>query len=223
MSFVYAVSSNAVFPAATGVFSTPMLFTNCFATVSSSQKQPPHNEHAHICDYSPTRNLYRCLCLRECTGRYNITQLRQTAVVPDVSDLKSWAWQICTEFGWLFSVRSSSSAFSGLNVAVGYLSAVCEEGFGVPGLLPNVTATNALYGGKAIAETVSNTLFSVGSNDPWLANNVDIDGRFAASNQLVVDDGAHCAAFYPATPQDSAAVLQARVTVGQFIRKMIQE
>jgi len=148
-------------------------------------------------------------------GEYNPTDLRNTSVQHFTDNgRKSWAWQLCTEFGWLMSNEASSSVFPWC-ISIDYLLTMCSQAF-VPGLKPNVEWTNQYFGDRNY-DSSSNILFVDGITDPW--NWLTVKNGVPPSVEVINFNSAHCAPFFPITPNDPPNLIQTRQKMFSFLQK----
>jgi len=76
---------------------------------------------------------------------------------------RQWLYQTCSEFGW-FQIAPQNNSIRSQMVNITYYRELCRSVFGRVAL-PDVNATNELYGGEKIGGT--RIFFVNGSQDPW--------------------------------------------------------
>jgi hypothetical protein len=94
---------------------------------------------------------------------------------------------------------------------------MCAAVFGIPGMTPNVDATNAFYGGKALNAT--NVLFTNGLLDPWhlLSITLPNGNGVGAANY----EAGHCATLIATADNDPPSLTAARAQVAQFLTTVL--
>jgi len=127
------------------------------------------------------------------------------------ANMRQWVYQTCIEFGYFQSTDSSEDLQPfGTLVPVSYYTDMCTDIFGFD-FLPLIAETNEYYGATE-PYGASNILFVNGDIDPWHALSINAD--FSSTVTAILIDGtAHCADFYPATPNDPPGLAAAQSAI----------
>jgi len=143
--------------------------------------------------------------------------------VPGDVGNRPWFYQTCTEFGWYQSSSQKSHPF-GSTFPLGLFTKMCSDVFGekfTPELLERgIENTLREYGGRDLVSSVTNVAFVHGSLDPWHALGITHSAN-QLSPAILIPGTSHCANLYPATQDDSKALVEARTMVGQLIGQWI--
>jgi len=156
-----------------------------------------------------------CLDLSE-TGQYDPKDLANTSISNFVFNDRSWAWQLCTEFGWFLTNDPKISVFP-WNLPLAPLQAVCSQAF-APNLDPHIPWTNVYYGDRNF-ESSSNILFLDGLRDPW--NSLTDKKSFSNNVDVVLFNSSHCAPFLPPSASDPPDLTAARDAILTFMKRLL--
>ncbi|KAI1710893.1 serine carboxypeptidase s28 domain-containing protein [Ditylenchus destructor] len=138
--------------------------------------------------------------------------------------LRSWYWQMCTEFGY-FQTVGGNGAFGNISLPLEYLADSCADIFG-PAFNKSsielaVARTNRIYGG-ADQYNGTNVIFTHGSEDPWQALSVHPSSN-GSYTSIYIEGTSHCRDLYPPTPADPASLRWARHVIDMELGKWIAD
>eukprot|EP01094_Clydonella_sp_ATCC50884_P029667 TRINITY_DN9366_c0_g1_i2.p1 TRINITY_DN9366_c0_g1~~TRINITY_DN9366_c0_g1_i2.p1 ORF type:complete len:490 (-),score=109.07 TRINITY_DN9366_c0_g1_i2:90-1517(-) len=133
---------------------------------------------------------------------------------------RAWLWQKCTEFGYFKPSYPGTSIFWG-TIPLEKLTPICEQAFGIKGMMPNTEFTNTYYGGYDLLAT--NVMFSNGDKDPWSLLSIREDVPPPSQVQAVTYSLGHCATMIAPTPQDPPSLTQARKDIDTFLGQVLAE
>jgi serine protease 16 len=125
----------------------------------------------------------------------------------DFADSRAWSWITCTEVGWF---QTSSGNLRPDFVNLSYFRSVCRRLFNLSRLPPEREMNNR-YGGLSPRST---KVFYVSAGvDPWTRVSVQVGDESVLRRATVVANESHCADLYPISPDDSAAMADAKQAV----------
>jgi serine protease 16 len=144
-----------------------------------------------------------------------IASMTGTTTAGNADGGRSWYWQKCTEFGYFKGYEDASAIFP--SVPYTFPLGMCAAVFGIPGMTPNIDATNAFYGGKALNAT--NVLFTNGLLDTWhlLSITLPNGNGVGAANY----EAGHCATLIATADNDPPSLTAARAQVAQFLTTVL--
>lgn len=95
--------------------------------------------------------------------------INEIDTLDEVYEIRLWAYQLCSEFGWYPTGDSSNHPF-GKYPPIEYFEQRCEDLFGaefgdIEQSKKNIENSNRKYGG--LKPNVTNVYFTQGSRDPW--------------------------------------------------------
>lgn len=134
-----------------------------------------------------------------------------------------WAYQFCTEFGFLqIAPANDSVRFSQLNKE--YYLDLCNYMFG-KGTNPKADVTNLYYGGSRIAG--SRIFFTNGSKDPWRHASKQVSTSAEPAFVIKCKNCGHCVDLsgcpqFPFNPEGNASLCEPRDSIDEA-RKLITE
>jgi len=136
---------------------------------------------------------------------------------------RQWFYQTCTQFGWYQSSDQADHPF-GDQFPLDFFIQMCTDVFGPKFdkelLESGIQQTLQEYGGLDIS--VSNVVFVHGSLDPWHALGI-LEDKSPSSPAIVINGTAHCANLYPPTDEDPQSLKDARLRIGELIKKWINK
>jgi len=134
---------------------------------------------------------------------------------------RQWFYQTCTQFGWYQSSDQPDHPF-GDQFPLEFFIDMCSDVFGPKFnkelLEAGIQQTLQEYGGLNIS--VSNVVFVHGSLDPWHALGI-LEDQSPSSPAILINGTAHCANLYPPDEKDPQSLKDARLKIGQLIKKWI--
>ncbi|XP_041987863.1 putative serine protease K12H4.7 [Aricia agestis] len=150
-----------------------------------------------------------------------IQELRMEKWGPAQEGGRQWMYQTCTEFGF-YQTSSGETEVFGNHFDVDFFIQQCQDIFGKKFNQEFVNKaadwTNNFYGGLNIpAERI---VYVHGSVDPWHALGITTTKNNNAP-AIFIPGTAHCANMYPSSERDSAALVEARVEIQQYISSWI--
>ncbi|KAK3110944.1 hypothetical protein LTR53_014257 [Teratosphaeriaceae sp. CCFEE 6253] len=122
------------------------------------------------------------------------SNIRHNNTTPTKEDLVSWAWQMCSEYGFC-QVSNVSSPYNLMSVFINldkWHAEGCDQIFGYPEMpsVPDVSLPNR-YGGWTM--TPSNVMFVNGAKDPWHTLSVQsTSAEIGAPNRITTQDIPAC-------------------------------
>ncbi|KAM9970618.1 hypothetical protein ACTFIR_002480 [Dictyostelium discoideum] len=147
-----------------------------------------------------------------------IEQLRDISI-NDNSDNRMWTYQTCVEFGYFSTAYPGTSVFPPV-LNVEEQTKWCEEIYDIPGMTPNIDATNNYYGGQNIQG--SNIMFTNGLLDPWHLLSVNEDNQ-AGTVKAVTYEAGHCGSLIATTNDDPISLTNARQEVLSFLKLVLSQ
>lgn len=127
-------------------------------------------------------------------------QFVNTRFQSEISDMASWVWQVCTEYGYLQTKPAGRSSYSKF-LTLDYFKWQCDTYYGqvinpdtntpIPHSRPNTQATNTRYHSTEITQHVTNVLFSDGLIDPWSKLSVTSQAS-RPGIEIINHEGFHC-------------------------------
>jgi len=165
--------------------------------------------------------IYGLRCL-DVSYKDMVNSLRQTSWQSSASEGgRQWMYQTCNEFGFYQTTDSVAQPFGTL-FPLSFSVQQCMDIFGSQFNSTNINAaidfTNVNYGG--FGYSTEKVLFVNGNIDPWHALSFTTNSP-SYIKYIYIQGTAHCANMYPASPNDTLQLKQARIkieaTVGTWI------
>ncbi|KYQ89124.1 hypothetical protein DLAC_10364 [Tieghemostelium lacteum] len=138
----------------------------------------------------------------------------------DQSGTRSWAWQLCKEYGW-FTTPADNDSFKSQTInECWWTQEVCKKMFG-KAMAPRVDHINTLYDIKHF-KLMNNILFTGCQADPWDSLSIGSNPANAPYSTIIsIPNESHCANWYAETPSDSKELRDARVYTNSIIRQFV--
>lgn len=127
---------------------------------------------------------------------------------------RQWYWQSCNEFGFFQSAPKENSLRSE-KITADWHVWLCEQLFELPGITPDIQATNDFYGSTGIH--TSQTVFSNGELDPWKMLSITFNNdkaQMQGVDSVIVGQASHCANFHR---NDTDKIREARAKVSKIM------
>lgn len=130
---------------------------------------------------------------------------------------RAWRWQKCYELAY-FQIAPATGSLRSQRLTLSYALNQCQAIFGIPNMMPSVTAINNQFGGPTPAET--DVFYSNGSDDPW--QRAAVNGTLSDTQPevtAVCDGCGHCGDLE--TYANSPAVIAQREAFGTYVAKWV--
>lgn len=134
---------------------------------------------------------------------------------------RQWTFQTCNEFGF-YQTSDDDSLVFGSKFPLDFFVKQCIDIYGIDfndiHLNRSIVHTNIFYGG--LNEPTTNVIYVHGSIDPWHALGL-IESPNPLMPTIYIQGTAHCANMYEPHVDDLPQLKEARKTINQFIRNVL--